>query len=238
MDSHRFDSLARAVFATGTLPRRGLFGLAALALPGAAGIASGKKRKPKRCRPACAACLRCVKGRCKPDAAQDGDACLEGVGECASGDCVASCPAGQWSGASCPQGQCCPDGQVCLSEGGCGTCPTEPDFCAAATGAGLRACGSVGAGAAPDCACVTSKQGNTTCSSLFGDCVPCTTDAQCTTWANGAPAVCVDAAECGGCPSGDSLCMLAGCVAPPPSAARASSGGPTWRRIGSNRIRP
>lgn len=120
MDDIRFDRLARLLGARAN--RRGA--LAALAALGLAATDADAGRR-KRCKPKCAACMRCVRGRCKANLTLDGQSCGEAK-VCAGGACLCdptTC-AGCCDGAACvAEGGCCPSGGQCNN----GTCGAPAD---------------------------------------------------------------------------------------------------------------
>ena len=105
----------------------GLTGLAAAAIGPSEDVHARRRRR--RCRPACTACQRCKKGRCKP--LPDGRACGT-CRTCQAGTCAPT-PDGTSCGEClvCGGGECltvAPDGTACRGTGQCGAgrCVPEP----------------------------------------------------------------------------------------------------------------
>lgn len=221
MDRDRFDQLARRI-SSRTTRRSALAALAAVGVGGLTQRASLAKKQCGKTKP-CPACQHCnKKHKCKP--VKDGTTCTQG-GTCQSGACV--CPTGTYACAS--ANTCCANGTTCTEATTCGVCPAG-DVCS-----GAVVCGQFGPDPTQDlCACVTSVQNTTTCSSGFGECFACTTDAECTTELGG-PAACVDFSNCpaacdgsGGQPDTHGrVCLFVGC--------EDFSGGVTTTRRGDQR---
>lgn len=243
MDDDRFDHIAKTL--AGSASRR-------VALRVLGGTALGAVLTWLGVEQASAACLApgatcrtsgaCCSGRCKKRKGHRRGKCTTcGTGKkfcpavpacqacCANTDCPGSetcqsgtcrvCPAGTFL---CATGVCCPNGQACVSGACAATCPANPNSC----GNPATRCGETSAG--NPCGCVTAKDGTTTCSSFYGECFSCTTNAQCTTQL-GVPAVCV---TCSNCPE-STLCIFAGCIEPPSSPTAAGSASKTstrWKR--------
>lgn len=95
MDANRFDRLTRTFTLTRSLPRRGLLGVAALALPGlAAPVAAGKKGLRKRCsgKNSCKGSLTCGKPTTRHTCSSTVDGvkkwcCVKPGGKCSECDC-------------------------------------------------------------------------------------------------------------------------------------------------------
>lgn len=214
MESERFDQFARRLGGQ-TSRRSALAALAALSLGGLAGrssdAAASRGHKPKECDKTtpCPECQKCnKKHKCK--AVKDGSACTDG-GTCQSGACV--CPTGSFPCDS--THSCCANGTACTNDPTCGACPNIPDVCK-----GTAQCGQYGPDPLLDvCGCLTSVENRNVCSSAFGKCVSCTTDAECKTALGGADAVCADLSNCGGFCDGSAgqpdtngkACLFVGC---------------------------
>ena len=209
MDASRFDSLARSIGSR----RATLRALGALALGGVA-LSTYDEAEALRCskNKPCPVCHRCRRERCRPKRVFS--RCTEG-GTCCSPDL------------------CCPKRQTCSSTGtSCEACPETTDFCTN----GFPVCGYFGKETNDWCGCITSVEGATTCSSLFGPCFNCTTDQQCTDEL-GVPSICVNVSGCGICRgTGRKACVIKDCVKPATSAAVQSEGAGEMKRLSG--VRP
>jgi len=199
MDASRLDALARLVGSR--ISRRVAVGLAATGLVTTAGADAQAVRCSKTT--PCPECQRCKKRKCKPKKALS--QCTEG-GTCCSPDL------------------CCPKEQTCSSTGtSCEACPATTDFC----DTGFPVCGYFGPGKKDWCGCITSVEGTTTCSSLFGPCFECTTDQECTDEFGdefGGEMICADATGCACGATGGKVCVTRDCVDPAATAAVQSEG--------------
>jgi hypothetical protein len=146
----------------------------------------------------CDICQKKRHGKCKPK--RVGTKCGEG-------------------GSCCAPGLCCDKDLVCDGET-CSTCP-ETEACDL-----HPVCGYFSSRSDDYCLCITSVEGATTCSSLFGACFDCATDHECTDMF-GVPSVCMDLSGCTrACGStGRKACFIAGCERPAAGATAASTGG-------------
>jgi len=196
MDASRFDALARLVGSRTS--RRVAVGLAATSLVVRTSLnveaAKCSKKKP------CPECRRCKKHKCKLD---DGAAC-SGEGICLGGVC--GCGSGEFLCTEVTP-RCCDQEQACLAES-CGACPESPDPCTSGPECGRTTANN------PQCFCVTSVEGTTTCSSIFvtlDQVADCTTDDDCTgIFGPGVEGVCVNVPclDMGF----DKVCLNKGCV--------------------------
>jgi hypothetical protein len=122
-------------------------------------------------------------------------------------------------GSCCAPGLCCAKEQICFSADcqgcpGTSACTVHP------------VCGYFSSRSEDYCLCITSVEGETTCSSLFGACFECTTDQECTDEL-GVPSVCMDLSGCTrSCrDTGKKLCFVKGCEQPAARATAASTDG-------------
>lgn len=226
MDEVRFDRLARMVGSRASR-RAALVVLAGAGLGSALGIAGMGDAEAAKCskkKPCEGVCVRCKQGKCKK--AKAGATCAASGGACAGTDCV--CPTNAWL---CPSAAtCCPNSQMCDGVN-CGSCPNLSNLCQ-----GLPFCGQYGPDPTQDvCGCVTSVDGGRTCSNLYGKCMDCTTDADCTT-ALGTKGVCLDLTGCPACAESSTFCAYTTCEAPPAGTQAAGSHG--LRRLSLNVRRP
>lgn len=189
MDDRRFDAVTRSLASRRAAVGGVLAALLGVAIPGTAAA----RKKPKKCKPKCPVCKKCVKGKCKPQ--PDGTAC--GAGQtCTGGDCLASsCPDGQvrcdgacvdtaTNDANCGAcGKACPAGSGCCGGGCCEGC-CDGTVCKG--GLSDNACGASGTACAACAAGQDCNGGTCTCDGVSCDgccdgttCRPGTTDANC-----------------------------------------------------------
>lgn len=194
MDDRQFDRIVRLVAAASSRRRllRSLVGsIAAGGALHASTALDGEARRtekcPRRCsgRKACCKGRECCNGRCvttrwnRKHCGACGNRCARDQ-VCNSGTCGCG-------NAACGD-VCCDFEEACLeaSAGTCGACPV---------GAGIdnpaneMACGAT-FGEFTECSCVTSVNNVATCSGVYGFCVDCESDTQCTL-AMGTQAVCI-----------------------------------------------
>jgi hypothetical protein len=196
MDAERFDTLTR--FISSRTSRRVTVGLVATGL--LAITVPEAETKAVRCSETtpCPGCYRCKKHKCKKN---NGASCTGGT--CQKGSCRCT-----GAGFSCTDvALCCQQEQACLAES-CGACPESPDPCTSGPECGRTTADN------PQCFCVTSVEGTTTCSSIFAtldQVAECTTDDDCTdVLGPGVEAVCVNA-PCLGL-GFEKVCLNTGCV--------------------------
>ncbi len=219
MDSNRFDDLLRHLVATKSrrnmLRLLGSTALGSFALLRRDDAAAEHEEWPgctgRRCGDGRGGCCRghkCCNGRCRNvrwdnrfcgncrtacDTTQ-GEYCE--FGECVCGEGVSCGDRCCQYGETCCSGACCAEGKTCTGEPQtCQACPTGANAC---DGEAL-ACASYGyrgeEGDEDACYCVTSEEGTTACSSLWGFCAECKSDDECS-FAMGRQAVCIPAAGC------------------------------------------
>jgi len=197
--------------------------------------AKKKKKKKKKCKstqqkcgkqciPLTDCCDGCGGGQtcnngscaCPGDTIACGQECVTGSECCNAADCGGG-------GQSCVDGFClCPDASdIPCGSGGC--CDHASQVCAANQSTGARSCQAGGCPASdfcnddviyscgPQCACLTSVNNRTVCSSLLGNCEQCTSDTQCTTDLD-RPAVCIPVGgRCNCGPGVTRSCFVEGC---------------------------
>jgi hypothetical protein len=227
MDGQRFDDVIRRIGAVARSRRATIQTLAAGVLGLGAHVvaenreATAKRRSGssspapdcpgRRCggkRGRCCRGFTCCKGRCRQLRWDDrhcgscNTRCNRAAGEtCRRGTCICDSVA--------CGGQCCLQGQACLKDGStavCGECPVGANACAA--GAEPLPCGG-GYGDGP-CSCVTSIDGAAGCSEMWGFCVECETDDQCSL-AMGQQAACIEAQGCCGSLGRSRACVALSC---------------------------
>lgn len=212
MDAERFDALTRLIGSRTS--RRMAVGLAATGLLTI--VVPGTEAVGCSKTTPCPECQRCKKHKCKPKKALS--QCTEG-GTCCSPDLC------------CPQGQTCSDASP-----SCEACPVT-DICTD----GFTVCGYSGAKKKDWCGCITSVEGTTTCSSLFGACFACTTDQECTDEFGdefGGEMICADATGCACGATGGKVCIIRDCVDPAATAAVQSEGVGGLKRLAGVRPAP
>jgi hypothetical protein len=161
MDNARFDRLT-VLLGTASTRRAGLGFLAALGLgSGLVDRAEAKKKHRKKCKKKkCGACQKCKKGKCTPQ--PDGTACGGGAA-CSAGQCI--CPTECCADtdcdacAACDSGQCvstCPDGQFC-----------QDDTCIVKCPSGQKACQGI---CIPDNQCCPACPSNQVCCTNVVEC--------------------------------------------------------------------
>lgn len=134
----------------------------------------------------CGPCERCEHGECV-GGCNPCQECVTSPGD-PYGNCVHK--AGTFV---CAPDRCCDNGQACTG-GECRTCPEVRDYCTSAD----VLCGKTAA-ANPNCYCITSVDGDTTCTSVFvntNQSADCQSDTDCTGYWSAdpdVPGVCIDA---------------------------------------------